>query len=94
MAKPKTSTRAPDAHTVTESDIAQDEMGNNSLQGDDQASVRNQRQQVPDVKDAADESIVETLEKSDKDVRAKRDLGKGRRHSPNHPYNKPESEQE
>lgn len=85
---PRTSTRAPDAHTVTESDLAQDEMGKNSLQGEDQASVRNQRKEVPNVKDEADESIIETLEKSDKDVRAERDLGKGRRHSPEHPYNK------
>lgn len=94
MAKQKTSTRAPDAHTVTEADIAQDVMGNNSLQGEDQSSVRNQRWEVPNVKIEPDESIVETLEKSDKHVRAKRDLGKGRRHSPDHPYNKPETEPE
>ena len=90
MAKsPKPATRAPEAHTITESDLAQDEMGRNSLQGDDQSNVRNQRQEVPDVKDEPDERIVETIEKSDKNVRAERDLGKGRRHSPEHPYNKP-----
>ena len=87
----KTSTRVPDAHTITETDLAQDEMGKNSLQGEDQASVRNQRRAVPGVREEADESIIETLEKSDKDVRAERDLGKGRRHSPEHPYNKPKS---
>ena len=35
---------------LTRSDIASDEMGRNSLQGDDQANIRNERQEVPDVK--------------------------------------------
>ncbi|MEZ5815704.1 MAG: hypothetical protein R3D44_01305 [Hyphomicrobiaceae bacterium] len=71
-------TRAPDAHDVSETDIAQEKMGRNSLQGDDQERVRNQRQAVPDVRQEAD-GIIETAEKTDKDVRAERDLGKGRR---------------
>lgn len=75
------------AHELTETDFASDKMGNNSLQGDDQRNVHNQRQAVPGVKPEADKSIIETLEKSDKDVRARRDLGKGRRHSSDHPYN-------
>jgi len=73
---------------LTQTDLASDIMGNNSLQGDDQAKVRNQRHAVPDVKQEADESLIDTFEKADKDVRAQRDLGKGRRHSPMHPYNK------
>ena len=75
------------AHELTETDFASDKMGNNSLQGDDQHNVHNQRQAVPGVKVEADESIMETLEKSDKDVRAKRELGKGRRYSSEHPFN-------
>jgi hypothetical protein len=41
--------------------------------------VRNQRQAVPDVKQEPDKSVVESLEKMDKDVRAERELGKGAR---------------
>ena len=66
---------------LTESDLAQDKMGDNSLQGDDQANVRNQRQAVPDVKQEPDKSVVESLKKMDKDVRAERELGKGNRSS-------------
>ncbi len=86
--KPKRSTiskaRASD---VTETDLASEKMGRNELQGDDQSQIQNQRHAVPDVKQDADRSHRETAEKTDKDVRAKRDLGKGRRHSPDHPYN-------
>lgn len=90
MAKKQKDTKgAPEAHTLTETDFAQDVMGKNALQGEDQSSVRNQRHAVPNEKTEADDSIIETLEKSDKDIRAKRDLGKGRRHAPEHPYNKP-----
>jgi hypothetical protein len=64
---------------LSESDLAQDKMGDNSLQGNDQANVRNQRQAVPDVKQEPDKSVVESLEKMDKDVRAERELGKGAR---------------
>ena len=73
--------------SLTETDLAGDIMGNNSLQGDDQANVHNQRHAVPDVKQEADENLIDTFEKSDKDVRARRDLGKGRRHAAEHPYN-------
>lgn len=91
MAGRRKPTRPLDAHEITEEDLAQDEMGRNSLQGDDQSSVRNERRAVPGVRTEADD-LMETFEKSDKDIRAKRDLGKGRRHSPAHPYNKPKSE--
>jgi hypothetical protein len=72
---------------VSRSDLAPDIMGINSLQGNDKASVRNQRQAVPDVKQETD-GVVESFEKLDKDVRAKEDLGKGNRHSAEHPYRK------
>lgn len=85
----KASSRPPEAHEIIEADLAQDKMGKNSLQGDDQSSVRNERHAEPDMKPEADD-LMETFEKSDKDVRARRDLGKGRRHSPKHPFNKPE----
>lgn len=62
---------------LTESDLAQDKMGDNSLQGDNQANVRNQRQAVPGVKKKPDDGVIDSLEKMDKDVRAERDLGKG-----------------
>lgn len=64
---------------LSESDLAQDKMGDNSLQGNDQSNVRNQRQAVPDVKQEPDDGVVESLEKMDKDVRAERELGKGAR---------------
>ena len=64
------------ARNLTETDLASDKMGNNQLQGDDQELVRNQRHAVPDEKVETDD-IVEGLEKLDKDVRAREDLGKG-----------------
>lgn len=63
---------------ATEADFAARKMGRNSLQGDDQENVRNQRQAVPDVKTEPDE-VMESFEKTDKDVRARTDLGKGNR---------------
>ena len=64
---------------LTEADLAQDKMGDNSLQGNDQVNVRNQRQALPDVKQEADGSVIESLKKMDKDVRAEKELGKGAR---------------
>lgn len=64
---------------LTESDLAQDKMGDNSLQGDDQANVRNQRQAVPGVKNKPDDGVTDSLEKMDKDVRAEKELGKAAR---------------
>ncbi|MFC5583790.1 hypothetical protein ACFPOD_01590 [Nitratireductor kimnyeongensis] len=66
------------ASDIQSSDLAADRMGNNQLQGDDQAKVRNQRHAVPDVKQEADD-VIESFEKLDKDERARRDLGKGAR---------------
>ncbi len=75
------SQRFPTASDVSESDLAQEKMGRNKLQGNDQSQVRNQRHAVPGVKQETD-GIIESLEKLDDDVRAERDLGKGNRHSP------------
>jgi hypothetical protein len=61
--------------TLTDTDLAQDKMGRNSLQGDDQADVRNQRRAVPDVKQEADD-VIESFRRIDKNVRAEKDLGK------------------
>lgn len=72
---PRTSKPTKD---LTETDFASDKMGKNSLQGDDQSLIRNERQAVPGVNPNADESIMESLEKSDKNVRARSDLGKGK----------------
>lgn len=66
------------ASDLVESDFAQDKMGNNQLQGDDQDNVHNERRAVPDAKTDTD-GVVESFEKLDKDERAKRDLGKGNR---------------
>ena len=63
---------------LTETDLAADLMGKNALQGRDQSRVRNQRQAVPKARQKADD-IIESFEKLDKDVRARRDLGKGNR---------------
>jgi hypothetical protein len=63
----------------SESDLANQRMGKNRLQGNDQASVHNQRLSVPGTKDEADQGVRDSFEKLDKDVRAERELGKGRR---------------
>lgn len=64
-----------DARKLTDSDLGADKMGNNQLQGDDQEDVQNQRRTWPDEKQEP-EDVVESFEKTDKDVRARRDLGK------------------
>jgi hypothetical protein len=74
------SERSKDDKSLKRSDLAQDEMGNNQLQGDDQENVRNERHAQPDVKTEAD-GLVESFEKLEKDKRAREDLGKGNRHA-------------
>ena len=59
------------ASTLTESDFAQERMGNNKLQGNDQEDVRNQRKAVPGVKTEA-EGVIESFENMDPETRAKR----------------------
>lgn len=65
------------AGSLTHTDLSSDMMGDNSLQGKDQESVRNQREAAPDVRKESD-GVVESFRKLDKDVRAKSDLGKER----------------
>lgn len=69
----------PDDSEISETDLANDVMGNNQLQGDDQLSVRNERQAVPDAKQTPDSDPVESAEMLDKDARALAELGKGSR---------------
>ena len=76
MSTDKEQEKSADKQGISRSDLAQDEMGNNQLQGDDQENVRNQRHALPDVKTEAD-GVIESFEKFDKDERAKTDLGKG-----------------
>ena len=59
------------ASSLTESDFAQERMGNNKLQGNDQEDVRNQRKAVPGVKTEA-EGVIESFENMDPETRAKR----------------------
>lgn len=66
---------------IRETDLAQQRMGKNRLQGDDQSNVRNERHAVPDVKTEPDDDVIETFEKLDKDKRAREDLNKGVRKS-------------
>lgn len=66
------------ANKTRETDLANQKTGRNSLQGDDQLSVRNQRHDQPDARRDPDE-IMESFEKMDKDKRARTDLGKGNR---------------
>lgn len=61
---------------LTETDLAQQKMGRNDLQGDDQDNVRNERHAVPEAKKQTD-GVVESFRKLDKDERARKDLNKG-----------------
>lgn len=63
---------------LRETDLASDRMGRNSLQGDDQNNVRNERHAQPQPRSAPDETM-ESFEKMDKEKRARTDLGKGNR---------------
>lgn len=69
------------AGNLQQSDFAQEEMGRNRLQANDQTRVRNERKATPDVKQQPDEDVIESFEKQDKDLRAREDLGKGNRKS-------------
>lgn len=65
---------------LTEADLDNERMGPNSLQGDDQEDVRNERRSVPDERAEADD-LIESFKKVDKDHRAHTDLNKGARRS-------------
>lgn len=76
MTTRKTDTTRQKTRNLRESDLAEELMGRNSLQGDDQANVRNERQVQPDVRQEADD-VVESFRKRDKHYRARTDLNKG-----------------
>ncbi len=71
-------TRKSDERRLTESDLASERMGKNSLQGEDQLSVRNERKAMPDERLETDDPI-ESFRKVDKHKRAVTDLAKGAR---------------
>ena len=71
---------------TTETDLAEKKMGEFGQQGTAKNRLTNERDALPDVKQEAD-GVIESFEKLDKDERARKDLGKGRRHSEEHPYN-------
>ncbi|HAC57890.1 hypothetical protein [Parvibaculum sp.] len=54
--------RTPDAHDMTETDLAAEKMGNNQLQGDDQLNVQNERQAQAEVTTET-ESVMEGLKR-------------------------------
>lgn len=81
MDKPDTRNRDDERQARSETELSSDIMGNNQLQGDDQANVHNQRRAVPDAKLTPDSGPVESAQMLDKDERARRELGKGARHS-------------
>lgn len=74
MAERHTRDRKP-----SDTDLASDKMGKNALQGHDQESIHNQRHAQADVKQEPDENVKDSLEKMDKDKRAREELGKGNR---------------
>lgn len=67
-----------DPSELTTGDFANERMGRNSLQGNDQEDVRNQRHAVPDEKQDA-EGVIESFENLDPETRADRERRAGRR---------------
>lgn len=65
--------------TLDEFDLASDLKGKNSLQGEDQRRHRSQREAAAEATGDTD-GLMESFEKLDDEVRAKRDLGKQRQH--------------
>ena len=72
--------KAAPGEYLDEHDLASDIMGKNKLHGDNHNEHVNQRQAQAEAKSDTDD-LLESFEKLDKDVRAKRDLGKGNRQS-------------
>lgn len=73
--------------SMDESDLSADIMGRNSLHGNSQRNFPNERQEQAEYRPETDD-LIESFEKLDKETRAQRDLGKGNRHSPDHPFNR------
>ena len=65
--KPRSSLTSigPKASDMTETDLADEEMGNNQLQGDDQNKVRNERHAKPDETTETD-SVEEGLKRRER----------------------------
>ncbi len=61
-------TREVRTDKLIESDFADEKMGKNSMQGNDQSQVRNQRHAIPGAKAEA-EGVVESFRKEDKHER-------------------------
>jgi len=57
--------RTPDAHDLTETDLAADKMGNNRLQGDDQLNVHNERHAQAEATTETD-SVMEGLKRRER----------------------------
>jgi len=57
--------RMPDAHDVSETDLAAEKMGNNQLQGDDQLNVHNERHAQAEATTETD-SVMEGLERRER----------------------------
>ncbi|MBX3571873.1 MAG: hypothetical protein KF694_05925 [Mesorhizobium sp.] len=57
---------------LTEGALADERMGKNSLQGNDQSNIQNQRYALPDEKDET-EDLIESFENLDPQTRAERD---------------------
>ena len=75
---------------VTETDLAARIQGDNSLQGNDQLNVQNERKAQAEVlrDGGASGDIVENAKRAaDPDYRAQQELGKGNRHSDDHQFN-------
>lgn len=66
---------ADQERTLTDTDLAQDKMGRNSLQCNDQVDVQNQRHAVAGVKQEA-EDVIESFRRIDKNTRAEKESGK------------------
>ena len=84
----------PDGHQspggpgeTDENTLAQDRMGDFKQQGHAKELLTNEREDQPDSRRETD-GPLESARKLDKDARARSDLGKGARHSPEHPTNK------
>jgi hypothetical protein len=67
-----------DTNMLGEEQLAEQLMGRNNLQGDDQVRARNQRQGGAEEKLRPDAGPLESAEMLDKDARAEGKLGKGR----------------
>ena len=75
-----------DPATLDENDLAPDIKGNNQLQGDHALNVQDERKAQAMSTDETS-SIVENAKRQDPDYRAQAELGKGNRHSDEHPSN-------